>query len=275
MADAGIAPRPAPSDWGEAFAALPLEHAPSGGWSRIVAHVPRATAPRTAPRRRAWQVAVMAATIAVALPIAWRLTGESSVPAPIATASAPVNPRTDAAMPAATTAQVIPRATPPASPDLVAATATPSPALGVDDPLRPASPPMSRRGDATRMKDVAAHVATSDGAGTGDRSATPATTSKAGELDALRDESARLEALVAYARDETMASAPAAVMTAAVDDRLRLIDAALSQPGADDTVLASLWRERVDALQELAALEGTRRWMAVHGASMDTVVRID
>jgi hypothetical protein len=91
----------------------------------------------------------------------------------------------------------------------------------------------------------------------------------------LQQESARLEALVALARDDRMASAPAAVMSATLDDRIRLIDAALTQGGLDVATRASLWSERVDTLQDLASLEGTRRWMAAHGASMDAVARVD
>lgn len=94
-------------------------------------------------------------------------------------------------------------------------------------------------------------------------------------MDRLRHESARLEALVAYARNDRMASAAATVMTATLDDELRLIDTALSQPDLDAHARAGLWGQRVDALQELAALAGTQRWMAAHGASMDAVARVD
>ena len=94
-------------------------------------------------------------------------------------------------------------------------------------------------------------------------------------LDELRRESARLEALVAVARQSGMQSGPALVLTADVDDRLQLIDAALSQPSLDEAERIDLWGRRVDALSELAAIEGTQRWMAAQGYSMDAVARVD
>lgn len=96
-----------------------------------------------------------------------------------------------------------------------------------------------------------------------------------GSLAGLQRESARLEALVALARDETVSSAPAVLMTASLDDRLRLIDAALSQPGLVDYERTGLWRQRVEALRELAALEGTQRWLAANGESMGALARVD
>ncbi|HEY4583096.1 MAG TPA: hypothetical protein VIG88_09555, partial [Lysobacter sp.] len=94
-------------------------------------------------------------------------------------------------------------------------------------------------------------------------------------LDQLRRESARLEALVALVRPSGMHSGPALLLSADVDDRLQLIDAALSRPALDDNERVELWRRRVDALGELAAIEGTQRWMAAQGLPMDAVARVD
>ncbi|GAB2523521.1 hypothetical protein [Lysobacter humi (ex Lee et al. 2017)] len=272
MADAGIAPRPAPSSWSEAFASLPLEHAPHGGWSRIATRLPvAASVPRRA-RRRPWTIAALAATLAIALPVAWQLMREPSMPMPRTTTvrSAADTPR------AAQRSDAAPRAAAVAEGPRMAAAVPVDQTTTARPAPRSARSDLPRRAATTRRTVTARPTLAADVASITDRSndASP-TTTPAADLAALRDESARLEALVAYARDETMASGPAAVMSAAVDDRLRLIDAALSQPGTDDRALAALWRGRVDALQELAALEGTQRWMAVHGASMDTVARVD
>ncbi|WP_133500847.1 hypothetical protein [Cognatilysobacter terrigena] len=106
-------------------------------------------------------------------------------------------------------------------------------------------------------------------------SATDAPTARS-SLDDLRAESARLEALVAYARDDKMQSAAAAMLTGDVDDRLHVIDAALSQAGLGDAERLDLWTRRVDALRELAGLEGTQRWLAAHGESYeDALARVD
>jgi hypothetical protein len=130
----------------------------------------------------------------------------------------------------------------------------------------------------TRVAAVSSQTAMSEpgsGAGPVSPPATAPTSTDASRLSELRRESARLEALVAYARDDRMASAPVAVMSASIDDRIRLIDSALMQPDLDDGQRSSLWSDRVGALQELASLEGTQRWMAAHGASMDAVARVD
>lgn len=315
MADANIPPRPQPGDWNAAFAALPLEPAPAEAWSRLAARLPAATHARAKPgmpmpRRRRAVVGGLAAAaaIAFALPMAWRLgTPEPMrVQAPVGVAAQPDAP-SRAGHPAGGRAAVaVPRAMDAshavtgAERRLSAATgmsiaAAPTANAVADDnhndtmraaggareaPVLPASPRAALRGaspPASRGDAVASSrpVAPSQPVAASTDSDAAPPTDDAARLVALREESARLEALVAYARDDRLTSAPAAVLSATLDDRVRLIDTALMQPDLDASDRASLWGERVGALQELASLAGTQRWLAAHGASMDAVARVD
>jgi hypothetical protein len=84
-------------------------------------------------------------------------------------------------------------------------------------------------------------------------------------LESLYVESAHLESLLAQIQDERVASGPAMAMTGALEDRIAAIDHALSQPGNDAVEQRELWQQRVDALRQLAGLEGTQRWLAASG----------
>lgn len=297
MADANTPPRPQPDDWSMAFAALPLEPAPRDAWARLARALPpeRGAAcatpgmPARRPVRRRIALAAVA-SVALALPVAWWL--GTSTQAPTAAAVDVASPRSTpptSHRDATPTAPADHAAKPPVAiaargpTDMPARRATLAYSAHVDTPPR-------TRGPAGAV--LAARVSSVDASAA---SVTPAAlptdvqggviaprvdTGEAGvaatsRLADLRRESARLEALVAQARDEHMASAPVAVMSASLDDRIRLIDAALMQSGIDEMQRASLWSERVGALQELASLEGTQRWMAAHGASMDAVARVD
>lgn len=296
MADANLPMRAMPSNWSEAFGAMPLEHAPGGAWSAVAQALPAAAVPHPiAPRRSPWRAIALVASVVIALPVAWWLaampdpdTGEvaatsANVPgarvAPVASASG--TPATvPAAPPAARGRSREPSDVP--SPVGVMATgtsrhsvsATPAPSKQHAGASTIASHPhRTVAASLVGAPKPTGAVAMTDASDSPDASL--AMTSPTPRLDALRTESARLEALVAYARDDRMASAAAAVMSASLDDRIRLIDAALMQPDLADDMQASLWDQRVGTLQELAALEGTQRWMAAHGASMDAVARVD
>lgn len=95
-------------------------------------------------------------------------------------------------------------------------------------------------------------------------------------LEHLYAESARLESLLQYARDNRVASGAAAVMSAELDARLGTIDAQLMQPGLDRVRKRQLWDERVRVLRTFAGFESTRRWLAANGERYDgALVRID
>jgi hypothetical protein len=95
-------------------------------------------------------------------------------------------------------------------------------------------------------------------------------------LDRLYTESARLEALVTYARDEQVASGSAAALSARYDARIADIDAALGQPDLSAERQRTLWQARVDTLRSLAAFEANRRWLATQGERYDgSLARVD
>lgn len=103
-----------------------------------------------------------------------------------------------------------------------------------------------------------------------------ATATHDGTLDHLYAESARLEALVAYARDDQVASGSAAALSARYDARIADIDATLAQPDLTPERQRALWQARVDTLRALAAFEANGRWLATQGERYDgTLVRVD
>jgi len=139
----------------------------------------------------------------------------------------------------------------------------------------------SLRGDvAAETRSRAASASTSPGVGgddtrvaTADRP-TPTSTSPAGhrprsEFERLYAESAQLEAVLAMARDDRVASGPAAALSGELDAYLASIDAALSQPGLPRSQRLALWDQRVDALRQVAGFETTQRWLAANGDRYD------
>ena len=91
----------------------------------------------------------------------------------------------------------------------------------------------------------------------------------------LQTESARLEALLAYARDERVGNASALLLADAFNDQVASIDAALADPTLDEARRESLWQARVDALQQAAGFVGTQRLLAAHGRSDALLVSVD
>jgi len=95
-------------------------------------------------------------------------------------------------------------------------------------------------------------------------------------LEQLYAESARLEALLQYARDDRVSSASAAALSSEMDARIATIDRALMRPGLSPEQQLWLWRSRVDALRSQAGFESTRRWLAANGERYDgAVARVD
>jgi len=91
-------------------------------------------------------------------------------------------------------------------------------------------------------------------------------------LEALYAESAQLEALLAAARDDRIASSGTAALTDSLDTELAAIDAALIQPGLGAPGRADLWRQRVDTLRQLAGIETTRRLLSARGETYDAAL---
>lgn len=99
-----------------------------------------------------------------------------------------------------------------------------------------------------------------------------ADSTQAAELQRLYAESAQLESLLAIVRDERVSSGTAAALASDLDARVASIDAALVQPDAarDDSV--GLWRDRVQALRQLASFESSRRLLAARGQRYDAML---
>lgn len=192
MADHDLHRTTPPAGWRDAFAALPLEDAPAGGWNAIARQL---DARRRRPR---WMLPLAAAAVlALAVVPMW----------------------------------------------------------------------LSRPGSTSKPVTVADGTGAATGAGNGESTAA---------ITRLQAESARLEALLRYARDGRVASGTAAVMAARFDAELAAVDAALVQPGLGPEQQARLWHERVGILRASAGFESTRRWLAANGEHYDgALVRVD
>ncbi|HVI25634.1 MAG TPA: hypothetical protein VM576_05500 [Xanthomonadaceae bacterium] len=95
-------------------------------------------------------------------------------------------------------------------------------------------------------------------------------------LQRLQAESAQLEALLAWARDDSVASGNAVAVAAQLDARVAAIDAALAEPGLSPQRQRTLWEQRVGALRSLTAFEANRRWLVSQGERYDVaLVRVD
>jgi len=284
MPDARQPGSPAPEDWGQAFAALPLDAPPAGGWNRVVAALPARRS-----RARVWIPAAAAACLALAVVVPWRDTS------PDPSSSATVARTPAATAPAPTEAPAAAIISPAPWPDPATAIASngedsPAPAPLVDTPPRDtplvttgtqrvSEPPKAterRRASNAGARDV--QSADSALANAGKRPPGPvetgdtATGSSSAALETLYAESARLEALLSQIRDDRVASGPAMALSAALNERVAGIDVALSQPELSADTRVDLWRERVAVLQRLTGVEGTQRWMAANGYRADGTV---
>jgi len=106
-------------------------------------------------------------------------------------------------------------------------------------------------------------------AGPGGADAAPKGLADAAALQALMQESAQLEALLASISGTESGSANALLLGLAFEDRLREIDAALADPTLADDAEALLWRRRVALLRDYASLRGTEQWVAMQGGQFE------
>ena len=104
---------------------------------------------------------------------------------------------------------------------------------------------------------------------------TDVSTAVASRLPALQQESARLEALLAVARDERAGNAGAMLLADAFDDQVAGIDASLTDPDTDDARRERLWQARVDTLRQAAGFVGTQRMFAAQGQGDALLVSVD
>lgn len=273
-----------PPGWNEVFAALPLEAPPASRWTAIEAELDDGThedrhAGMPWPKRFAW-AAVLAA---VALPAALWLQQDDVAPSRTPFARTTASPASAApTLAAPTPAPHMPASQMPASQTL--ATAVAPAAL----PAGTAPAPAETR----RTQEPAVRIAQQTTASVVHDPA-PASQAKPwprarvamghGEEAALQAafepyyaESARLERVIASARDPRVGSGPAASLAGALDAELATVDARLAQPGLDTGERLALWRERVEVLRASAEFESQLRLLAVEGDVLDgALVRID
>jgi len=252
-----------PPRWSDAFAALPLDAAPPQAWERLRARLP-AKPVRVRGRWPLWlaTAASLAAVGMLSMPM-WMSSGNFGSRS---YTSAP--PSTSAAVPPSVTA----RPNPPVGVAPIALatsepTAQDSRSQG-NSASRSASTATARE---RPREDAIAATATSPQRIASSRHARPES-----NLEPLYAESAQLEALLAVARDDRIASSGAAALTDSLDAELAAIDATLIQPGLDAPRRAGLWRQRVDTLRQLAGVETTRRLLSARGETYDAaLVSID
>ncbi|MFD0739271.1 hypothetical protein ACFQZQ_08270 [Lysobacter koreensis] len=307
MPDPQIPREMVPRDWAEALRALPAALPPADGWTRVVQALDAAPAqpaihsPRRESRRR-WPLwlaaaAVLAgvaalpfalideapslstpARVAVVTPTADTLAARGST-APDDKSSAPQQPVPAAVSAAAQPDRPTGRAVASTAPLVGARQPDTTPSIDAAD-THVAGTPASDARAASTSQDVAPSAVA---AANTDTATGPDTTADAAPdaLLQLQAESAQLEALIAFARDERVASASSAVLASDLDARIaridaELIDAALSQADVPADRRTALWQARIDALRELAGVETTQRWLAARGQPYDgALVRVD
>jgi hypothetical protein len=263
MPDASHPQSPRPTDWNQAFAALPQETPPERAWDTLSAHLDA----RRTRRWPAWLALAAALALVALLPL--RQGGDRPANGATATGAvqvatapgqqAPADSRDSpvaAAQVAATNAQ--PR---PAPADAPSTTPSAAPANSVAK----ASPKPARKQPRATVAGPATEVARLD----------VAKDSAAATLQPLYAESARLETLLSLARDDRVASASAALLADELDARVAAIDASLVQPDLDDGERLRLWQARVDALRQAAGFESTQRLLAAQGRSDAMLVSVD
>lgn len=246
-------PTSPPTDWHDAFAALPLETPPADGWSRIAATL--APAPRRSRRLRSWAIAAAAACLA-ALPALVLLRG----PAPgghgagrvasTAPASATLPMPEAAPGPSASAVSSPPASSAAAAAPALASTSEARPGQVLPQPapsLAPDTPPRVPAPHATTPRAVRDTAATST------------------HMDALYTESARLEALVAGLSDMQAGDGVQLALASSLRQQVAGIDEAIASGGLDEHTRNGLWQQRVDTLRQLAGIAADQRWNALYG----------
>lgn len=304
MPDSERTPARTPATWSEAFAALPAPAPPADGWASIAVALEAQSQPGVrASRRRRWPLWLAAAAAVATLAVVPGLR-QRPPPGPAMPAAAPALASVQPAAPATVAATLgdRPRTETGASTTPTDATRSAHAAAAAFDapatadasrPARataqgptPAAPSPAAQRVSSPSPTRTARVATAPMRSAASAAASAAIRPSPGVADArpanreaiarLQAESARLEALVALARDDAAASASGLVMSAGLGARVGAIDSALSQPGLDDADRAALWHQRVAALRELAGIETTQRWLAAQGERYDgALVRVD
>ena len=84
-------------------------------------------------------------------------------------------------------------------------------------------------------------------------------------LKALQDESAQLETLIAWSRNDAVELGSMGTLSDAVEQRVATIDALLARSDLDPEAALPLWQERVLRLRQLLDFETTQQLLAANG----------
>ena len=251
-----------PPDWASAFAALPPETPPADALSGVFAQLPASTPTRSG--RQWWIAAAAVLALAAVVPMATLSIRDSGEGTPHNAGIASARHSGASRNPALAADSGIKKLGPGLHRDDGEGTVTARPDV--------TTPPVV---NALPMHSTPVRIAKADRPHRKPHRARPATpTSEPADklMEPLYAESARLEALLALARDDRVASATAVALGSDFEARLSGIDAALAQPSLDAQRRLSLWRDRVSALRAYASFESTQRALAASGERYDAML---
>lgn len=239
------APDHAPRDWNEAFAALPPETPAADALAQVFARIPASTPAR--PGRQWWIATAAALALVAVVPLAMNV-----APHPGASRS-----------PAAALAGNASTLDPGLRRDDGKGTVTVRPDVTTPPVVAPpthSTPIRVVKADVPHRKPRHAHR--------------PVLKSEPSDklMEPLYAESARLEALLALARDDRAASATAVALGSDFEARVAGIDATLAQPSLTRQHRLELWKDRVSALRAYASFESTQRALAASGERYDAML---
>ena len=255
MADASRSPNQTgshPPDWGDTFAALPLEAPPASAWPAIAAQL---DLKKARGRNRTWLALAASLFALTALPAAWMLRDAEPDAAAVATSPEAITRTPTTAIPSAAIRTDAPNGNPPIIASIDDRSA---PTLSIAaNATRAAQAHNTRRSAASAQHRIAPAASTAGDAQPQDDADTT--------LETLYTASAQLETLLTYARDTRVESGPAATLAGAFDAELATIDAQLAQPGLAIQQQQSLWQARVDTLQQATGFEANQRVLSAEG----------
>ena len=251
-----------PPDWASAFAALPPETPPADALSGVFAQLPASTPTRSG--RQWWIAAAAVLALAAVVPMATLSIRDSGEGTPHNAGIASARHSGASRNPALATDSGIKKLGPGFRRDDGEGTVTARPDVTTPPVATalptPSTPTRIAKADTPRRKPQRT------------RESVPASEPPASAMEPLYAESARLEALLALARDDRVGSATAVALGSEFEDRIAGIDAALAQPVLDPQHRLELWRERVSALRGYAGFESNRRALAASGERYDAML---
>jgi hypothetical protein len=255
-----------PRDWSEAFAALPPEAPPADALQHVFAQIPASTPTRSG--RQWWIAAAAVLALAAVVPMAMNLTRHSGASrSPVVALQKPkLDPgfRRDDGMKHAEIRSNV------ATPAVATAQQTPD-----DQAQGPLKSDSRFRGNDGGKNSAPVRIAKADTPHRKPhrtRTSVPASEPADKLMEPLYAESARLEALLALARDDRVASATAVALGSDFEARIAGIDAALMQPSLTSHRRLELWKDRVSALRAYASFESTQRALAASGERYDAML---